>query len=193
MTPSRPDPNRFRDEILSVLRGYRPPSAEAAATKAATMRFVEETSEPTARGTRTGHLTCSGVIMTPDGRHVLLTLHRKLGLWLQTGGHCEAGETLPEAALREASEESGLPGISIGEEPVDIDIHPVPCGDRTLPHYDIRFAAVHSGPLGAERMSPESVRLAWFDTGELPTGVLPGTRRGILAAHRHVTARFGAG
>ena len=42
---------------------------------------------------------------------MLLTLHRKVGRWLQLGGHCEpADTTLAGAALREATEESGLPG-----------------------------------------------------------------------------------
>ena len=39
---------------------------------------------------------------------VLLHKHKKLGIWLQPGGHIELDEDPNEAALREAKEETGL-------------------------------------------------------------------------------------
>lgn len=39
---------------------------------------------------------------------VLLIYHRKLGKWLPPGGHLDEGEIPPEAAKREALEETGL-------------------------------------------------------------------------------------
>ncbi|WP_406120374.1 NUDIX domain-containing protein [Streptomyces canus] len=185
MTTLHTDPERMHAEILAFLHRYQPDSAEAA-TKEATIRFAATTPHPTDRGTESGHLTCSGIIVTPDGGRVLLTLHRQLGIWLQTGGHCEPGETLLAAALREALEESGLAELSMRTTPVDIDIHHVPCAGRTLPHFDVRFAAVHHGPPDAVRISPESSRLEWFPPTGLPEGTLPGTRRGILAALRSI-------
>jgi 8-oxo-dGTP pyrophosphatase MutT (NUDIX family) len=35
--------------------------------------------------------------------------------WITTGGGVEAGESILEAAAREALEESGIPGVTIGE------------------------------------------------------------------------------
>ncbi len=180
---TRTDIEQLHGDIVRVLRSFEPQSDETA-----DVRFATRTPRPTSRDTRTGHLTSSGVILTPDGRYVLLTLHRKLVLWLQTGGHCEQGETLSAAARREAMEESGLSELSILKAPVDIDIHQVPCGDRSLLHYDVRFAAVYCGPLDAKRNSDESRQLEWFPTAEMSAGIPPGTRRGIQAARRSLAS-----
>jgi 8-oxo-dGTP pyrophosphatase MutT (NUDIX family) len=64
------------------------------------------------------HLTASSLICALDDRQVLLTLHARIGRWLQTGGHIEDDdESLERAAIREASEESGLTGL--GRDQVD--------------------------------------------------------------------------
>lgn len=52
------------------------------------------------------HVTGSAIIVGQRG--VVLHRHKRLGLWLQPGGHIEPGETPWEAALREAQEETGL-------------------------------------------------------------------------------------
>lgn len=52
---------------------------------------------------------------------VLLHRHKKLGKWLPAGGHLEPNETPPEAALREAKEETGLTIAFIEQENLKID------------------------------------------------------------------------
>ena len=80
-----------------------------------------------------GHLTASALVVDPSRGRVLLTLHKKLKMWLQMGGHCEPGDlTLADAALREATEESGIPGLTLlPGGPVRLDRHPIP-GPCTL-------------------------------------------------------------
>ncbi len=86
------------------------------------------------------HVTGSSLIFGPRG--VLLHRHKRLGLWLQPGGHLEPGETPWDAARRESSEETGLrfdwafsaPG---GIPPLaHVDAH---AGGRGHTHLDLRY------------------------------------------------------
>jgi len=52
------------------------------------------------------HFTATAYVVARD--RTLLLWHRKLGMWLPPGGHCEPNEDPVEAACREAEEESGL-------------------------------------------------------------------------------------
>ncbi|WP_369205981.1 NUDIX hydrolase [Streptomyces sp. PU-14G] len=111
-----------------------------------------------------GHLTASALVVEPDGGRVLLTLHRKLRMWLQMGGHCEPGDaTVADAALREATEESGITGLTLlPGGPVRLDRHRTPCAW----HLDVQYAAL--APAGAvEAISDESLELRWVGLDEV--------------------------
>ncbi|AKJ10925.1 NUDIX hydrolase [Streptomyces incarnatus] len=111
-----------------------------------------------------GHITASALVIDPARERVLLTLHKKMRMWLQMGGHCEpADATLADAALREATEESGIAGlILLPSGPVRLDRHHTPCAW----HLDVQYAAV--APDGAvEAISDESLDLRWFAYGEV--------------------------
>ncbi|MCQ0023773.1 NUDIX domain-containing protein [Streptomyces somaliensis DSM 40738] len=111
------------------------------------------------RSCAAGHLTASALVVDPERGRVLLTLHRKLRLWLQMGGHCEPGDrTMAAAALREAAEESGVPGLALlPGGPVRLDRHPTPCAW----HLDVQYAAL-APPDAVEAISDESLDLRWF-------------------------------
>lgn len=111
-----------------------------------------------------GHVTASALVVDPSRGRVLLTLHRKLRMWLQMGGHCELSDaTLERAALREATEESGIEGLTLlPGGPVRLDRHPTPCAW----HLDVQYAAL--APAGAvEAISDESLDLRWFGYDEV--------------------------
>ncbi|MEV5474902.1 NUDIX hydrolase [Streptomyces sp. NPDC052207] len=111
-----------------------------------------------------GHITASAMVIDPEGCRVLLTLHGKLRIWLQMGGHCEPEDPdLASAALREATEESGIEGLTLlPGGPVRLDRHHTPCAW----HLDVQYAAL--APAGAlEAISDESLDLRWFPYGEV--------------------------
>ncbi|TNM60020.1 NUDIX domain-containing protein [Streptomyces sp. NP160] len=119
------------------------------------------------------HLTASALVLSADGDRALLLLHRKAGAWLQPGGHLEAGDpSLAAAALREASEETGLgPVLQPAGGLVDLHHHALGAAfGRCREHLDVAF--VLTAPDGAEPVvSAESEHVAWFALDALPEGV----------------------
>jgi 8-oxo-dGTP pyrophosphatase MutT (NUDIX family) len=132
------------------------------------------------------HLTASVVVLDPTRSRVLLTLHRKVGLWLQFGGHIESSDlSLADAALREALEESGLASVEmVSPDPVQLDRHRAPCGPRARHHLDVEFAAT-AAPEAHTAVSAESLDLRWFDVNSLPSETDDAVRR-LVDAARHV-------
>ena len=119
-----------------------------------------------------GHITASGLIIDPVQQRVLLTLHPKVGRWLQTGGHCETDdESIAAAALREASEESGIIGLKLlSAAPIRLDAHAIDCRkDGGTIHFDVQFIVIAPDDSVAI-MSEESDDLKWFGIAQLPTG-----------------------
>jgi 8-oxo-dGTP pyrophosphatase MutT (NUDIX family) len=108
------------------------------------------------------HVTGSAIVV--GGRGVVLLRHKRLGVWLQPGGHVDPGETPWEAARREAREETGL-DVSFADVGADgvpvlahVDVHP---GGRGHVHLDLRYV-LDGGDADPEPPAGESQEVAWF-------------------------------
>ena len=132
----------------------------------AVWRAVLEHPDALRRGHGPAHVTASGIVLDPAGAATLLVLHRKVGLWLQPGGHVDDEDaSLAAAAAREATEETGVPGLVVDPVPVALDRHPAPCGVEE--HLDVQFLLV--APAGAlPVVSAESLDVRWWPVDALP-------------------------
>jgi len=159
--------------LLGLLERHclrRPADREVVAQMGA---FVRAHPDCFLRSCAEGHITGSAWILSPDHREVLLTHHRKLGRWLQLGGHSDGDVDPRQVALREAREESGLVDFRFLPEsddplPLDLDVHPIPArGDEPAHlHLDVRFLLV-AGAGQELRVSEESKELRWFSRAGL--------------------------
>ncbi len=156
-------------DASAVLAAWEAPDAGQAAVREALLAYLAGLPDACSRSCVSGHLTASALVVDDAGEHALLTLHPRVGRWLQLGGHIEPTDlTLRAAALREASEESGIDGLTISAAPVHLDVHPVTCslGVPTR-HLDVRYLV--RAPAGAREVrSEESVDLRWWPLAELP-------------------------
>src|SRR5699024_4202835 len=129
-TPEPHITDKLRSDAITVLSAWPAPNPRQEGLRHRYLRYLSEHRDAMWRSCSPDHLTASALIVSADRRHVLLTLHARAKRWLQTGGHCEAGDdTLAAAAMREAREESGIDALTIGSTPVLLSRHAVPfCG-----------------------------------------------------------------
>ncbi|MDQ3155427.1 MAG: NUDIX domain-containing protein [Actinomycetota bacterium] len=165
----------LHDDACEVLTAWAPPDDVQANLRRSYLEHLDNHSDAMWRHCQPNHLTASVLIFSSDHSQVLLTLHKVMRRWLQTGGHCESDDlSLAEAALREGREESGIDSLAIDPTPVWLSHHAVPsCGGpargpiRPSHHLDVQFIAV--APAGAKQViSDESDDLQWFGVDDLP-------------------------
>ena len=153
----------LRQPLLSLLAAYAPFDEHDAAARERIATFVEAHADCFERSLEIGHVTGSAWIVDPSRTRCLLTHHRKLGRWLQLGGHADGDADICAVAMREAREESGLTTLrTLSPAIFDCDVHAIP--ERKTEaghyHYDVRFL-VEADPCEPLVVSDESHELAW--------------------------------
>jgi 8-oxo-dGTP pyrophosphatase MutT (NUDIX family) len=166
----------LHDDAVHVLRTWSAADEEQDLLRRDYLDHLLERPDGVWRSCRPAHITASALVVDVERGRVLLTLHPKVGRWLQLGGHCEPEDaTLGAAALREATEESGIgSGLTLfpaaAPVPVKLDRHAVHCAGRDHPentHLDVQYLV--TAPADAvERISEESLDLRWFGFDALP-------------------------
>ncbi|MEO6472257.1 MAG: NUDIX domain-containing protein [Aeromicrobium sp.] len=180
----------LHDDARAVLATWKAPESGQDRLRRTYLMHLAENPDAMQRTCHPDHLTASVLIFSHDHSQVLLTLHKVMRRWLQTGGHCEPEDLMiADAALREGREESGIHNLSIDPTPVRLSHHAVPncggpsCGPiRPSHHLDVQFVAI--APKGAQPViSEESDDLRWWDVDALPvdtdTSVLDLTVAGV--------------
>lgn len=158
-------PEGLYADAVGVLEGWRAPDADQDRLRREYLAHLAAHPDGLWKPCKDGHITASVLVIDPPRGRVLLTLHAKLRMWLQMGGHCEpADASLAAAALREGGEESGIEGLRLlTPGPVNLDRHLTPCAW----HLDTQYAAL--APDGAvEAISDESLDLRWFPYDRVP-------------------------
>ncbi|WP_233358555.1 NUDIX hydrolase [Thermomonospora amylolytica] len=169
-------------DAMRVLTGWRAPDAGQDRLRVEFLRHLDRHPDGVWRECVPGHITASTAVLDESRTRVLLTLHGKIKAWLQLGGHCEPGDSsLAGAALREATEESGIAGLRLHPVPVQVDRHFVRCHPEGSYHLDVQYVAI--APAGAgHRISAESDDLRWFPVDALPEPTDDALRRLVARA-----------
>jgi 8-oxo-dGTP pyrophosphatase MutT (NUDIX family) len=178
--------------LADALARHQPEDAAESEDLEQIRAFVSRHLDPFDRRISEGHLTGSAIVISADGARTLLLHHRKLDRWLQPGGHADPGEAAGEdVALREALEETGLPGLVLHESaprPLDVDVHDIPARGNEPPHQhlDLRYLVV--APAGAtfSRSTEETRDMRWVSWDEAAAlgqeGTTLGPDPGLLRA-----------
>ena len=174
----------MRNALAEQLRTHRA-ATELEAAHVKRMLALAASESPFARTNFTpGHFTASAFVLSPQRDALLLILHRKLGLWLQPGGHVEAQDLdLLAAARREVEEEVGLSAL----EPIlpgifDVDIHPIAAraSEAAHEHFDVRYllrAASRDLRAGSEIQAAQWIPLAKVGAVQSDESVLRAVRK----------------
>ncbi|MBF6078774.1 NUDIX domain-containing protein [Nocardia beijingensis] len=159
----------LRASATELLETWCPGTDPERSLREAMLAFLGSAPRGCLREHAPGHITASAVVFSADGREVLLTLHPRVGRWIQLGGHCEErDETVADAALREATEESGIADLRLEPGLYGAQAHPITCslGVPTR-HLDLLFRI--TAPAGAIPVrSYESTDLRWWPVHALP-------------------------
>ena len=177
-----------RDEAVSLVTSFAA-SPEEEKSRDLILALLEHTPAPFSRDQfHPGHITCTALVLDPDGQRILLVHHHRLRRWLLPGGHVEASDsTLADAARREAVEETAVriaPGSTA--RLAGMDVHGIPAhkGEPFHLHHDLIFR------LDAEASditcTEEAPVVAWCGIDEIDRYGVPAS---IVSAFQRVALR----
>jgi 8-oxo-dGTP pyrophosphatase MutT (NUDIX family) len=162
VTPQAADHIR---ELRSALLRHHPRDPRERWSRQRTLSLLSWLPAPLDEAADPTHVTGSAVVLDAASR-VLLHRHKRLGIWLQPGGHVDPAESAADAAVRETREETGLAATHPDGVPrlVHIDVHE---GPRGHVHLDARYLLYAEGTAPLRPAAGESLDVAWFAPEEV--------------------------
>jgi len=168
-----------RQPLLDMLNRYVLQHPDEAEVAERIRQLVTNSPDCFERHCRPGHITASAWVLSYDQSQCVLIHHRKLGRWLQPGGHADGNSNVVAVARREVQEETGLSELELNSTanaltPLDLDVHRIPARvdasgsliEDAHDHHDFRFLfrAAADQPLV---LSEESNAVRWFTHQEV--------------------------
>ncbi len=158
-------------DLRSLVEGHEPASPREVAARRRFLAELARLDAPCDEHAAPTHVTASAIVVGRRG--TVLHRHKRLGLWMQPGGHIDAGETPPVAAQREATEELGLTveHPASGPRLVHLDVHEAALGHT---HLDLRYLLLGSDddPDPPPGESPDARWFSWEEAMALADAAL---------------------
>jgi 8-oxo-dGTP pyrophosphatase MutT (NUDIX family) len=177
-----------RNLILPLIEAFDDPAdGSAAKSRELILHLLEHTPAPFQRDQfAPGHITCTGLVLSPALDSILFVHHARLDRWLLPGGHVEPEDESPfDAARREVVEETAAE-LDPGFAPflAGMDVHGIP-PKRSEPyhlHHDLIVA--FKAQTRAVARSEESHAVEWlaieqFEQRSVPESVFLSLRRAL--------------
>jgi 8-oxo-dGTP pyrophosphatase MutT (NUDIX family) len=177
---------RSTAEALTLVRAFHA-SPEEEKSRELILSLLEFTPAPFARDHfHPGHITCTALVLHPNGHQFLVMHHHRHRRWLLPGGHVEESDvTLGDAARREAIEETAvrIPLAGSGRL-AGMDVHAIPAR-KSEPfhlHHDLIF--IFGAESGEFSLTEEAPQVAWcgpqeFARYQLPSSIVRAARRAL--------------
>ena len=166
---------RSTAEALTLVRAFHA-SPEEEKSRELILSLLEFTPTPFARDQfDPGHITCTALVLHPNGRQFLVMHHHRHRRWLLPGGHVEETDvTLSDTARREAIEETAVWIEDAGTARLaGMDVHAIPArkGEPFHLHHDLIFS--FTADSGNFAVTNEAPQVAWCSLDEFHRYQLP--------------------
>lgn len=176
--------------LRAAVARHRPADDREVASRARILSELARLAHPFDAAADRTHVTASGIVVGAPG--VVLHRHRRLGRWMQPGGHVDPGEAPEDAVVRECVEETGLPVAHPDDGPllVHVDVHEAASAHV---HLDLRFLLLAPGvpPAPGPGESPDVAWFSWEDAlamaDDALVGALRAARHAVAGGHEETT------
>jgi 8-oxo-dGTP pyrophosphatase MutT (NUDIX family) len=148
-------------ELREAVIAFDAVTARETTSRARFLAELHRLADPFSRDADPVHVTGSAIVTGPRG--TVLHWHKRIGGWMQPGGHIDAGEAPWDAAVRETLEETGLPAghPTGGRRLLHLDAHPAG------PHFHLDLRYLLCSPDIEPAPPPgESQQVRWFSLAE---------------------------